>query len=163
MTRDQILKLFEKVLKPGVDANDAAAREARNLPKGLDPRLIRRVLEKLLSEEFTLQTFGGTLRDEYVPVALAVLAKKKTCDGLFITHYAKAQTAAGFRAAVRTLIALTTLTTKKKIANLKAAAKDAQLVHAAQTTVAAKGMDAWIQLSVLAYDGSAESAAARDR
>jgi hypothetical protein len=158
MTRDQIVKQFEKLVKPGDSENWAAGRAARNLPKGLDPKLMRRVFEKLLSEEFELQTFGGTLIDEYVPLAQEVLAKKKTVDAIFITNHEGARTPAGFRDTVKRLIALSTMTPKKKLANMKAAAKDPQWLSACQTTVAVKGAEAWLQLSVLAHDGSEESA-----
>lgn len=158
MKRDQLEKLFAKVLKPGTDSNWPALRAARQLPPGLDPAFVRKVFDKLLSEDSAIQTFGGTLTDEYVPIARAVLARKKTSEAIFLSHVSLASTPAGFRAAVKTLDQLGTQATRKKIAYARKIAAEPAYVSAAQTAVAAKGTEAWLQMIVLAYDGSAESA-----
>lgn len=152
------MKVLTRVLKPGTAGNWDARRVARNLPRGLDPTFVRRVFDKLLSEDEAIQTFGRTLPDAYVPIARAVLAKKTSVDAVFLTHCALAAQPDGFRKAVGALLKLGTLTTKTKASHLKAIAAEPAYVSAAQTTVAVKGVDAWLMISLLAYDGSAESA-----
>src|SRR5689334_19318251 len=100
MKREDVVKALTKALKPGDGANWQASRAARSLPRGLEPAFVRRVFAKLLSEDFNLHTFGTTLPDEYVPIAREVLAKKKTCDAVFLTNVALAEKPQGFRAAV---------------------------------------------------------------
>ena len=158
MKRAQVVEALSKVLKPGTGGSRDAARAARRLPRGLEPAFVRRVFEKLLGEDFALQIFGATLPDEYVKLARAVLAKKKTAAALFLTHVTSATAPAGFRDAVKTLIKLETLTPGTRAKHLKAIAAQPAFVTAAQTTVAVKGVDAWLLVPVLAYDGSPESA-----
>lgn len=158
MKRDEVIKALTKVLKPGDDANWAANRAAKSLPRGLDPVFLRRVFDKLLSEEFSLQTFGTTLPDEYVPLAREVLAKKKTCEAIFLSNVALAERPQGFRDAVKSLIKLSTDAKAKRTAYLKEIASVPEYVSAAQATVAVKGMEAWLQLRILAFDGSVDSA-----
>jgi hypothetical protein len=158
MKRDDVVKALTKVLKPGDGANWQASRAAKSLPRGLDPAFLRRVFDKLLSEEFTVHTFGTTLPDEYVPLALEVLARKKTCDAVFLSNLPLAQRPKGFRDAVKALIKLGTDASAKRTTYLKEITAVPEYVSAAQATVAVKGMEAWLQLRVLAFDGSADSA-----
>ncbi len=158
MKRDDVIKALTKVLKPGDGANWDASRAARSLPAGLDPVFLRRVFEKLLAEEFTLHTFGTTLTDEYVPLAREVLARKKTCDAIFMSNLALAERPQGFREAVKVLIKLGTDASAKRNMYLKEITTTPDYVSAAQATVAVKGMESWLQLRILAFDGSADSA-----
>jgi hypothetical protein len=92
-----------------------------------------------------------------VPIARAVLAKKKTCDALFLTNNPLTEKPAAFREAVKALINLGVDGQKRQVYLAKIAAVP-EYVSAAQATVAVKGLEAWLQLRVLSFDGSAESA-----
>lgn len=158
MKRQDVVKALTEVLKPGTSANWRACRAAKSLPRGLEPAFLRRVFDKLLAEEFNLHTFGTTLPDEYVPLAREVLSNKKTCDALFLSNLTLAERPQGFRDAVKALIKLGTDASAKRTLYLKELAAVPEYVSAAQATVAVKGMDAWLQLRILAFDGSADSA-----
>jgi hypothetical protein len=115
------------------------------------------VFAKLLRENEALHTFGATLGDEYVPLALEVLSKQRTCDGVFFSSVPGASAGPRFRELVKALTGLGYEASTKRTALMKSLLGQPDVVAAAQAAVAAKGFDAWLFLDLLVADGSAES------
>ncbi|MFO0594983.1 MAG: hypothetical protein U0228_06755 [Myxococcaceae bacterium] len=155
MAHAEAQKKFEKELKRGTWYG---ARAARTLPKNLDPAFVRRAFGTLLSEAENLHTFGSTLSDEYVPLALEVLKKKKTCEAVFFSSLPGTPSGPRFRELVKALVGLGFEPSSKRTALVNSLLKQGDVIAAAQATVAAKGLEAWLYLDLLVADGSAESA-----
>lgn len=128
-----------------------------NLKTGVDARLVKKVFNKVLPHDWSVRTCRR-LPDEYVPAALAAVAKGKNAQALFLEESRRdAETPPDHLRRVAAWAFELTQVAPQKTAGLEKLTADTRDVAAAQSSVAKFGIEARWLLSVLAWDGSETS------
>lgn len=163
LRKDQVITELKEAVRGGKLAAWHGLRAIGALTKDVDPKLVRRALERVFEQGYSLVPECRRLPDEYVPLLLEVVKQRSPADHVFLESWLRSGAPVGpqVRAAAAWLRELRVVDSwpyerKKHLAALAKLVRDERGLEASQAVVAS-GVPEGRMLALLAFEGSESS------